>query len=210
MTLHAEVLVYDGVDERDAIGPFEVLSCAARIADLTVALVGVDTNPSVMTAHGLHLTVMATLDAPDILVVPGGGWATHSPIGVRAEIARGVLPAAIAACHGSGGTVAAVCTGAMLLTPSGIVTGRSATTHHLALPALEASGARIVHARVVDDRDLVTAAGVTSGLDLALWIVERYLGAGCAAEIERQMEDERRGTVWRAGPSDAQWRSPSA
>ncbi len=209
MTLHAEVLVYDGVDELDVIGPFEVLSRAARIADLTVALVGVGANRSVTTAHGLHLSVLATLGAPDILVVPGGGWATHSPMGVRAEISRGVLPAAIAACHASGTTVAAVCTGTMLLAASGAATGRPATTHHLALSALEASGARIVHARVVDDGDLVTGAGVSSGLDLALWIVERYFGSACAVEIEQQMEYERRGTVWRSGTSDAQLRSPA-
>ncbi|HEX8728145.1 MAG TPA: hypothetical protein VF739_05965, partial [Ktedonobacterales bacterium] len=58
--------------------------------------------------------------------------------------------------------------------------------------------AEIVAARVVDDGDLISSGGVTSGLDLALWLVERYLGADRAVAIEGQIEYERRGTVWRA------------
>ena len=58
-------------------------------------------------------------------------------------------------------------------------------------------GTEIVRARVVDDDDIVTAGGVSSGLDLTLWLLERYLNPQIAHEVEREMEYERRGTVWR-------------
>jgi transcriptional regulator GlxA family with amidase domain len=56
----------------------------------------------------------------------------------------------------------------------------------------------VINARVVDDSDLVTCGGITSGLDLALWLVERHLGPRLATEIETMLEYERRGTVWRS------------
>jgi transcriptional regulator GlxA family with amidase domain len=77
----------------------------------------------------------------------------------------------------------------------------SPTTHHLGLDLLDATGAIAVDARVVDDGDLVTGAGVTSGLDLGLYLLERELGPRIAYACEKLFAYERRGTVWRAhGP----------
>src|SRR6266508_478213 len=75
-------------------------------------------------------------------------------------------------------TVATVCGGSMVLAMAGLIEGRPATTHRLGLDLLEATGTTPIDARVVDDGDLVTAAGVTSGLDLGLYLLERELG-GC-------------------------------
>ena len=86
----------------------------------------------------------------------------------------------------------------MLLAAAGILKGRPATTHHGAIKDLEASGANVVDARVVDDGNIVTAGGVTSGLDLGLWLVERFYGSQLAHKIEAQLEYERRGTVWKS------------
>ena len=97
------------------------------------------------------------------------------------------------------GTVATVCTGGMIAAAAGLVAGRPAVTHHSALRDLEAAGAEVVRARVVDDGDLVTAGGVTSGLDLALRLVERHFGAELADAIADELEYERRGDV-RRGP----------
>ena len=84
----------------------------------------------------------------------------------------------------------------MLIAASGILTGRPAITHRRAIQDLRDAGAHIVEARVVDDGNIVTAGGVTSGLDLALWLVERCMNPRIAREVERQMEYERRGEVW--------------
>ena len=81
---------------------------------------------------------------------------------------------------------------------AGLIGGRPATTHHLGLDALAATGVRALDARVVDDGDLVSAFSVTSGLDLGLYLLERELGPRVAIAVEKLVAHERRGTVWRA------------
>lgn len=192
-------MIYDGFDELDAIAPLEVLRAAALDgADLRVGLVSLDGVEEITAAHGLKVRPEGALgETTDVLVVPGGGWVGHAPQGVRAEIERGVLPAAIARLHQAGAVVASVCTGAMAVAAAGVSEGRPATTNHAAVEDFRETGAKIVDARVVDDGDLVTAGGVTSGLDLGLWLVERYFGAPSACGTEGRLEYERRGTVWR-------------
>lgn len=85
----------------------------------------------------------------------------------------------------------------MLASAAGILRGRHATTHRGAIADLRAAGAEIISARVVDDGDIITSGGVTSGFELALWLVERFFSPALAVEIEGQLEYERRGTVWR-------------
>lgn len=86
----------------------------------------------------------------------------------------------------------------MLLSAAKITAGRYCTTHHIAKEDLKAQGGKVVDGRVVDDGDLVTSGGVTSGIDLALWLVERLYGPSSALFAEMVLEYERRGTVWRA------------
>ncbi|WP_199547403.1 DJ-1/PfpI family protein [Streptomyces sp. N35] len=101
-------------------------------------------------------------------------------------------------------TVTTVCGGSALLAMAGLIEGRHATTHHLGLDLLDATGTHAVDARIVDDGDLVTGAGVTSGLDLALYLLERELGPRIAHAVEALFAYERRGTVWRnTGPEPA-------
>ena len=94
--------------------------------------------------------------------------------------------------------VATVCGGSLVLAMAGLVEGRHAVTHHLGMDLLDTTGVVAVDARVVDDGDLVTAAGVTSGLDLGLYLLERELGPRIAHAVETLFAYERRGTVWRA------------
>jgi len=94
-------------------------------------------------------------------------------------------------------TVATVCGGSMVLAMAGLIEGRHATTHHLGLDLLDATGVKAVDARAVDDGDLVTGAGVTSGLDLGLYLLERELGPRVAHAVEKLFAHERRGTTWR-------------
>ena len=89
-------------------------------------------------------------------------------------------------------TVATVCGGSLALAMAGLLEGRNAVTHHLGMDVLEATGVNVVHARVVDDGDLVTAGGVTSGLDLALHLLDRTLwpagGAGRRGAVRLRAE----------------------
>jgi transcriptional regulator GlxA family with amidase domain len=79
----------------------------------------------------------------------------------------------------------------MLLAAAGITGGRRVTTHHVAIDDLRATGADVVEARFVDDGDVVTAGGVTSGIDLALHLVARFADAGIAERVAREIEYER-------------------
>jgi transcriptional regulator GlxA family with amidase domain len=198
--MNIEVLLYPGFDELDALAPWEVLSGVAEGRhDLDAALVtlaGSDTP--VRASHGTLLTAHRALsERPDVVIVPGGGWNDRAPEGARTEAERGAVPAALRARHEAGTLVASVCTGAMLLAAAGLLDGRPAITHHSAIDDLRAAGAKVVHARVVDDGDIVTAGGVTSGLELALHLAERLFGPAAALAAEHELEYERRGTVWR-------------
>jgi transcriptional regulator GlxA family with amidase domain len=194
-----QILIYDGFDELDAIAPFEVLHAATTLgADLQVEMVTLDGAEMVTAQHGLRVGATGTFDeATDIVLIPGGGWNARTPQGARTEAERGTIPQALARLHGQGKTLASVCTGAMLIATAGLLNGRHAITHHQAIEDLRASGALVINARVVDDGEIISAGGVTSGLDLALWLVERYYGPEMALSIEERLEYQRRGTVWR-------------
>jgi transcriptional regulator GlxA family with amidase domain len=124
-----------------------------------------------------------------MVIVPGGGYFHGS--GIRTELERRELPRAVAAAHARGAIVGSVCTGAMLLAATGLSDGRRMATHHLAIDDLRASGAVVVPARFVDDGDIVSAGGVTSGIDLALHLVERFADAEIAERVAREIEYER-------------------
>lgn len=192
------IVLFDGFDELDAIGPFEVFANAGQAgADLTVSLRTLGERSRVTASHGLRVAPDGPLEAvdPDLVLVPGGGWSDRSATGTWAEAERGDLPDAVAALHAEGTTVASVCTGAMILARAGLTEGRPAVTHHGALDDLREAGADVRDARVVDDGDLLTAGGVTSGIDLALHVVERSFGEDIAATVAAEMEYELRGTV---------------
>ncbi len=196
--MDAAVVIFPAFDDLDAFGPFEVLA-NARLggADIAVRLVTLHPAETVPTSHGATVVPHGDLDgeaAPDLLLVPGGGWNDSAQTGARAE-ARGELPAAIARLHAGGTTIASVCTGAGILAAAGLLDGREASTHHRAREELRERGVEIVDARVVDDGDVLSAGGVTAGIDLALWLVERSFGAALADAIAREMEHERRGPL---------------
>jgi len=193
--MQTEILIYDGFDELDAIGPFEVLS------PLAPRLVTLEPAATVTASHGLEVTPHGTLsEAPGLLVVPGGGWvARNEQAGTYAEYLRGAIPAAIADRHGRGTIVASVCTGALLLARAGILEGRPAVTHHAALDDLRDHGVDVRPGeRWIDAGDVLTAGGVTSGLDLALHLLERFRDAVVAGAAARLLEHQRidRAPVW--------------
>jgi transcriptional regulator GlxA family with amidase domain len=197
--MRAAVVVFQGFEELDALGPYAILSYAARAGrDLEVELVTREDAEKVTAAHGLKVIPDGRLDGSyDLVIVPGGGWQSRASQGAFAEIERGELPAQLGRLHQSGTAMASVCTGGMLLSAAGITRGRPAVTHQAALEALRSEGAEVIEERVVDDGDLVTSGGVTSGFDLALWLVERRWGKPLADAIAREMSYQRAGRVWR-------------
>ena len=108
-----------------------------------------------------------------MVVVPGGGWNDRASQGAWIEVERGQLTRVLGELHDVGTSIATVCTGGMVAAAAGLTNGRPGTTHHTALEELRASGAHVIDARVVDEGDLIMAGGVTSGIDLELWLVER-------------------------------------
>ena len=194
--MRIEILVFDGVDEMDVMGPFEVWSHAARRPQFELALVGLDGPADVTGLHGLQFKAPEGLGQPDALFVPGGGWMNRAEKGAWAEARRGVMPERIAALAPTLQWIGSVCTGSMLLAEAGLVKGRPATTNRGAWAELEALGADLKTNRVVDDGTLVTAGGITCGIDLALHVVERELGVDVADGIAGAMEYARDRDVW--------------
>lgn len=188
-----EILMFDGVDELDIVAPFEILVSAG----FDVELVTMENSPRVTGSHGMTVTPHGTIGArPDLLVVPGGRWASKAPDSAWGEVQRGVIPQAIAERHAAGSIVAGVCTGAMLIAASGILRGRPAVTHRSALEDLRAYGVEVhQEARVVDEGDVLTAGGVTSGIDLALYVIERVHGRDAALKEAARIEHEFDGPI---------------
>lgn len=208
--MHAQIVLFDGFDPLDAVAPFEVL-LAGRDAlggDLQVELVSGEGPRAVISGSGgLILQATAQLDPgkPGYVIVPGASGPVEGDPDQGVEtipvlLARfgetAALPLVRQAMANPEVTVATVCGGSLALAMAGLLDGRHANTHHLGVDVLEATGAIPVNARVVDDGDLVTAAGVTSGLDLALYLLDRSFGPRIALAVEQLFAYERRGTVW--------------
>jgi transcriptional regulator GlxA family with amidase domain len=210
--MYAQVVLFNGFDPLDVVAPYEVLGAGGVVTDgaLEVELVsaeGAREVPSGISSLSLRATNGLESGRADLVVVPGA--AGRLPQGeddarqdsIPVILARTLdtgLPALLKdALDRPGLTVATVCGGSMVLAMAGLIEGRPATTHQLGLDALAATGTVAIDARVVDDGDLVTGAGVTSGLDVGLYLLERELGPRVAHEVERLLAHERRGTVWR-------------
>ena len=178
---HLEIgsLLFEGIDQIDLTGPFEVLS---RIPNSTYRIYGRTAEP-VRDVRGLRLTPDALIgDAPqlDVLHVPGGfgqedlmedeavlGWLRHQAAGAR--------------------SVFSVCTGALLCGAAGLLKGRRATTHWASFDLLRYFGATPVDERVVVDGGWVFAAGVTAGIDGALRLAAELRGEDVAKAIQLYM-----------------------
>src|SRR5690242_7486071 len=191
--MRIDIAIFDGMDELDAVGPLEVL----RRAGFDVHLVALDPGMTVTCAYGLTITPdgLPRHDA-EVVVFPGGGWVARAEKGVRAEIESRRWEPLIADASRRGAVLASVCTGAMILATAGALTGRRAATHHNAWADLQAAGATLVRERVVDDGDRVTAGGVTSGIDLALHLVERFAGKQTADLIADNLEYRATSSAW--------------
>ena len=165
--MQVAIALYPRLTALDAIGPYEVLQ---RVPELDIVFVG-EARGTVRTENGfLGLTVDAEFDEvprPDIVLVPGG-------IGSRAFTDGGTIVDWLQSVHPSTRFTTSVCTGALVLGAAGLLQGLTATTHWAALEALRKFGAEPVSERIVEhlDERIITAAGVSSGIDMALRLVQ--------------------------------------
>lgn len=186
-----DIVLYDGVDELDFVGPMEVLRAASRAgADAEIRLRTLAETSVVTCSFGMRVIPDGVFEPgnADVVIVPGGGWAARNTIGTWGEVERGDWLPVLREAAERGATMVSVCTGAMLLAHAGIIGTRPSTTHAAARDDLIATGATFVHARVVDDGEVITGAGVTSGLDIGLHLVRRFFGDDAAELASRRME----------------------
>lgn len=188
-----EILLFDGFDELDAIAPYETFRLAARRSDaIDARMVTLSSTDMIEARSGLRIEPDGNLsESLDALLVPGGGWSDPDAAGVRREYERGDIPDTLAKHFDSGATIASVCTGSLLLAAAGILEDRPAATHHTAREDLREMGADVREERFVDDGRVLTAGGITSGLDLALHLVERECGEAVAESVAAELEYER-------------------
>ena len=173
--------LFDRFTALDAVGPYEVLS---RLPGATVHFVA--TEPGPKTTETRMLTVSADerledLPAPDILMVPGG-------FGTRAATGDERLVDWIRQAHETTQWTTSVCTGSLLLGAAGVLDGLEATTHWAVLDMLEQFGARPLTQRVVEQGKVITAAGVSSGIDMAVTLAARIAGDELAQAIQLGIE----------------------
>ncbi len=193
--MRIEIPLFDGFDELDVFGPFEVLAGAG----FDVELVNIERPGQIVSQSGVKIDATATLYRPDAVIVPGGGWLNRAPEGAWAQAQRGTLAHALVALMPTLTFAAAVCTGSMLLANAGLLRGRYATTNRNAWDELaEHDDVHVVRERVVDDGTIITAGGLTAGIDLALWVVEHEHGSSAADQRALDIEYERQGRVWHA------------
>ncbi len=184
---HVQILIFDDVEELDFAGPYEVFAYLRQThPDLcTLELVSENGQP-VRCAKKLKVNAdSAITDAakPDILIVPGGYGARQ--IQVNNPVMINYLQKA--ASHTE--IIASVCTGAFLLHKAGLLSGLKVTTHWRYRDMLAALGqVQVLRERYVDQGKIITAAGVSAGIDMSLHITERIWGRDIAAQIQSGIE----------------------
>ena len=186
---HIGVLLFDGVEELDAVGPWEVLAYWTRQHPedgWTVSCLSADGEP-VTAAKSLVLGAHHSLaDAPkmDVLVHPGG-------IGTRRLLKDPLHLDWVKRQRVDVPLLTSVCTGSLVYAAAGLLTGRRATTHWASLNLLSELDPTVitdVDARFVDDGDLITSAGVSAGIDMALHLVARLADLERAREVRREIQ----------------------
>src|SRR3954454_11626232 len=145
--MRIEIALFDGFDEMDAVGPYEVLrNAAGATPEWDVVLVGAEGGGVVHGAHGLRVLTdfgLGEQGQPDAILVPGGGWGDRAQAGAWHEAQEGDLPRDLAELAPGCRWVASVCTGAMLLATAGLTKARPVTTHQVALEDLRKTGADV-------------------------------------------------------------------
>lgn len=200
MSAHVGILVFDGVDILDSGGPYEVFLTAARLAvrdgqEPTFTVTLMSPGGKDVTAYGgMRLTGLADVaevGSLDIAVVPG-------TIDLAAALGNAAIVDSVRLLAQNADLLTSVCTGAFLLAEIGILDSRPATTHWEDLGDLDATGTVrdvVGGVRWVDAGEVVTSAGLSSGIHMALHVVERWAGLALAERTARQLDVD-----WKSDP----------
>jgi transcriptional regulator GlxA family with amidase domain len=181
------ILLFDQMEELDFVGPWEVFSAARREGDRVVTIAEAGADAMVRAAKGLRVLADCGLDDHpplDVLVVPGG-------MGTRREVGNERLLGWIREVDTSTRWTTSVCTGSLLLAAAGPAAGKRVTTHFGFVEALRdrALAAEVLAGpRWVVDGKVVTSAGVSAGIDMALWVVGQLDGVDHARRTQRAIE----------------------
>ena len=173
--------IFDRFTALDAIGPYEVLS---RLPDSRVTFIAKETGPYKTDNGMLSIVAEARLDElqhPEVVMVPGG-------TGTRPLMEDEATLDWIRTAHETSTYTTSVCTGSLLLGAAGVLDGLDATTHWLELETLDRLGARSTSKRVVEQGKVITAGGVSSGIDMALLLASRIAGDQFAQGIQLLIE----------------------
>jgi transcriptional regulator GlxA family with amidase domain len=183
------ILLFDDAEVLDFAGPFEVFSVANELNEnplFKVSMIAFKDGP-VRARNGLSVNPDYTIGdcpQPDILIIPGG-------LGTRPLIKEESLIEWIAKTSKRSELTLSVCTGSLLLAKAGLLEGMNATTHHLAFKMLKklSPGTTILSGqRYVDNGHLITAAGVSAGIDMSLYVISKILGEDQAEKTALYME----------------------
>jgi transcriptional regulator GlxA family with amidase domain len=177
------ILLYDGVEELDVFGVYEVLAKAKQLHPQLQLSVRTRARQETITC-ALGVKVLAHEVRPDftdldLLIVPGGPG--------RKEVMEDPEALGAILAFGTEKPVASVCTGAVILKAAGLLAGRRATTHHDALAELRPT-AHVVEERIVEDGLITTSGGVTASIDLGLRLLARYFDPELAHEVADHLE----------------------
>jgi transcriptional regulator GlxA family with amidase domain len=174
-------LLYDRFTALDWIGPHEVLN---SLPDSECVTVAEKVGPVANESGSIEIVAAKTLDevtSPDIVVIPGG-------LGNRILLEHEPLHKWIRTVHETSQWTTSVCTGSLLLAAAGLLDGAPATTHWLARDVLASLGAEPVPDRVVEHGKIITAAGVSAGIDMALRLVQKMYGDEAAQTVQLGIE----------------------
>ena len=179
------ILIYDDVEELDFVGPWEVLTPRPALAERNRVLTIAESDGPVRCVKGLRvLPDTSFADAPrlDVLLVPGGKGSRSEGRGVLVDWIRKLAPQLT--------WLTSVCTGAFLLQEAQLLEGKRVTTHWAFVENLRRRGNLSVleNRRFVRDGNLVTAAGVSAGIDMALWLMGQLHGVDVARKVQRLIE----------------------
>jgi putative intracellular protease/amidase len=181
-TFQVAILLYQGVTALDAVGPWEVLS---RMPNTEVRFVATATGPVTTEGGALLLAATHTIDetpSPDLVLVPGGAT-------TPGQMVDDTVLEWLRTVHKTTTWTASVCTGALILGAAGLLKGLPATTHWYKMGVLRIMGAKPrPDERVVHTGKIATAAGVSSGIDLALWLAGKIAGREQAEAIQLTIE----------------------